>query len=115
MVLPAWAQETVTRLRAPYIVDRYGNETSTRDWSLASELPIEGCSIQPMAGDEILGDRDARLNRWILYGPENIDVVATDRIRHKGDTYEVKSPSRRWTGATGNLDNTQLELERLDG
>lgn len=115
MGLPSWAQETVTRLRAPYIVDRYGNETSTRDWSLAAEHDISGCSVQPMAGDEILGDRDARLKRWILYGPPNIDVLATDRIRHKGTTYEVKSPAREWPSATGNLDNTQLELERLDG
>lgn len=115
MALPSWAQETVTRLRAPYIVDRYGNETSTRDWSLATGVVIDRCSVQPMAGDEILGDRDARLKRWILYGPPNLDVVATDRIVHKGITYEVKGPAREWTGATGNLDNTQLELERLDG
>lgn len=115
MPLPSWARETVTRLRAPYIVDRYGNETSTRDWSLAASLDIGGCSVQPMASDETLGDRDARLRRWILYGPANIDVVATDRISHKGITYEVKGPARNWTGATGNLDNTQLELERLDG
>lgn len=114
-MLPSWAQESVTRLRAPYTTDRYGNATSTRDWSLASELVIERCSVQPMSGDEVLGDRDARIHRWILYGPQGIDVVPTDRIIHNGIVYEVQSDVRRWTGATGNLDNTQLELERVDG
>jgi hypothetical protein len=68
-----------------------------------------------MAGDEILGDKDTRVQRWILYGPENIDVLPTDRIQHKGDVYEVVNNVRHWIGATGNLDNTQLELERVDG
>lgn len=115
MALPSFAKETVTRLRAPYIVDEYGNETSSRDWSLAVPLVIERCSVQPMAGDEVLGDRDARINRWIFYGPKDADVLSTDRIIHKGTTYEVQSEIREWTGATGNLDNTQLELERVDG
>lgn len=115
MALPTWADESVTRIRAPFATDRYGNEESTRDWSLATEVTISGCSVQPMIGDEVLGDRDARTHRWILYGPADIDVVPTDRIRHKGTTYEVKSDVRHWTGATDNLNNTQMELERVDG
>ncbi len=115
MGLPSFCTEVVTRLRAPYAEDRYGNEASTRDWTLATEVDIPGCSVQPMVGDEILVDRDARINRWILYAPAGVDVLATDRIRHKGVTYEVQSDIRRWPSATGALDNTQFELERVDG
>lgn len=114
-MLPSFCTETVSRLRAPYASDRYGNEASTRDWSLATSVTITGCSVQPMIGAETLVDRDAVENRWILYGPPGIDVVATDRIVHKGITYEVQSDIRRWPSATGALDNTQLELERVDG
>jgi hypothetical protein len=115
MALPSWCNETVTRLRAPYASDRYGNEASSRDWASATSLSIANCSVQPMVGSEVLVDRDARVHRWILYGPANIDVLPTDRIVHKGVTYEVQGDVRHWTGATGNLDNTQLELERVDG
>lgn len=115
MALPSWARETVTRLRAPYAEDRYGNPASTRDWALASELDIPGCSVQPMVGDEVLGDRDSIAHRWILYAPPGVDVVPTDRISHRGTTYEVQSDIRRWTGATGAVDNVQMEMERIDG
>lgn len=115
MALPSWCDETVIRLRAPFVPDRYGNSTSSRDWSLATETSIPLCSVQPMIGDEVLGDRDARIHRWILYGPAAIDVVPTDRIKHRGTTYEVKSDVRQWTGASDNLNNTQMELERVDG
>jgi len=115
MALPSWCNESVVRIRAPYTEDRYGNEASTRDWSLATEVTIDQCSVQPMIGLETLVDRDARTTRWIFYGPAGIDVVPMDRIRHRGTTYEVQGDVRQWTGATGNLDNTQMELERVDG
>jgi len=117
MALPSWFRETVVRLRAPYVTDEYGNETSTRDWALAVPLSITPCSVQPMVGSEQFegGDRDAIVNRWIIYAPPGADIVAYDRIQHNGVTYEVRSDIRRWPSASGGLDNTQLELERVDG
>lgn len=115
MALPSWFRETVVRLRAPYITDEYGNEASTRDWDLAVPLDISPCSVQPMIGSEVLDDRDASVNRWIIYAPPGADIKVTDRIVHNGTTYEVRSDIRRWPSASGGLDNTQLELERVDG
>jgi len=115
MALPSWFRETVTRLRAPYVTDEYGNESSTRDWALAVPLTISPCSVQPMVGAETLIDRDAVANRWIIYAPPGADIKPTDRIVHNGTTYEVRSDIRRWPSASGALDNTQLELERVDG
>lgn len=115
MALPSWFRETVVRLRAPYVVDEYGNEASSRDWDLATSLDISPCSVQPMVGSEVLEDRDASVNRWIIYAPSGADIKPTDRVIHSGITYEVKSDIRRWPSASGGLDNTQLELERVDG
>ena len=113
--LPAWCRETITRLRAPYKADRFGNPTSVRDWTAATSLDIPGCSVQPVAGTEVFDDRDARVQRWIVYAPVGTDLMSTDRIIHKGVTYEVDGDIRVWTGATGTLDNVQAILERVDG
>jgi hypothetical protein len=115
MTLPSWWRETVTRLRAPYVTDEYGNESSTRDWSQAVSLAITPCTVQPLTGGETLGERDARTKRWSLYAPPLVDVLPTDRIVHQGATYEIKGEVRQWVGASGRLDHTHIELEKVDG
>lgn len=113
--LPSWCRETITRLRAPYKADRYGNPTTVRDWLVATSQTIAGCSVQPVAGTEVFDDRDAIVQRWIIYAPRGTDLLSTDRVVHKGITYEVDGDIRVWTGATGTLDNVQAILERVDG
>lgn len=114
-MLPSWCRETVTVLRAAYVVDRYGNATTERDWANATARSLSGCSVQPVAGNEVLVDRDAIINRWIIYAPKGSDVLSTDRVVHKGITYEVDGDVRVWTGATGNHDSVQAILQRVEG
>lgn len=115
MGLPPWCNDTITVSRAPLLTDRYGNTTAVRDWANAVTHPVAGCSVQPSAGTEDLQDRNAVVNRWIVVAPVNADVLATDRVVHKGITYEVVSEIRRPHGATGDLDSTQFDIEKVEG
>lgn len=108
----SFKNQTITVIRPAWIVDR---GDLVPDWDNATEHQISGCRVQPAAGDEVHGNRDAIANRWHLYAPPNADIDSLDRVRHQGVTYEVEGDIRRWPSPTGALANTQATLERWEG
>lgn len=112
-MLPSWANDTVTRLRATVITQR-GSEIP--DWTNPDALEIPGCSMQP-AGTTLT--QDGRIqgtsDGYTCYLPLGADVVAGDRIRYNGLTYAIIGEPRIWQSPTGRVSNTQLQLERWYG
>lgn len=86
-------QQSAVRLRAPLVVDRYGN--AVRDWDNASEEILAGVNVQPYAdtpGEEV-GDRsnwDGTLKLISARGTA-LPLAATDRIRFGGLVYEINA------------------------
>ena len=109
----SWAKQSVTRVR-PGVKTVRGSDLP--DWDNASELTINGCSMQPAATDltqdkRVLGVLDG----YTCYMPANADVKAGDRIVFEGNTYTIDGEPRIWTSATGNISNMLLNLQRWDG
>jgi len=85
------ANLTVERRRATAAEDAHGNQVL--DWPNASVLLIYDCWIDSVVTREDVGGRQTTvLERW-WYGPEDADVISTDRLKDvdAGLTYEVDS------------------------
>lgn len=112
--MPSFHQDTVTRLRALVTDDRYGDQS--RDWPNAAAATLSGCRLVPAAGSEDTVDRDQITRRWLLFVPgADTDLLATDRIRWRGQDFDVDGEVRRWQSATGNLGHLELDLMRVEG
>lgn len=98
-MLPGIANETVVRLRATSTDNGYGDQGL--DWTSPASLSVGGCSVQPLAGQEVLLDRDATVSRWTLYAPLTADITSADRIRHNGADYEVDGSVQDWPDVFG--------------
>jgi len=87
---------TVTRVRAAPSTgeDAHGNPIL----GAAESTPIPGCSVQPGAAPETLGNRDTTGIVWTVYAHGTPDVVATDGIRLPGDDrlYEIDGEPLKW-------------------
>lgn len=113
-MLPSWANDTITRRRAPLVDDGHGNQVP--DWDApTADAVIRGCSVQPGATDETLGGRDTTQVDYTVYAPAGVDVKATDGIEYGGDLYEVNGAVRRWSSPTGALAHSMFELRRWEG
>lgn len=113
-MLPWIASQTVTRLRGTATTDLYNN--AGIDFANPDRLPIAGCSVQPVVGDEFNQGRDAITTRWNWFGPPDADVTSADRIEHKGAAYEVDGSVQQWDDTTGaNLDYRSAVLKRVEG
>lgn len=109
-MLPSFATQSVTRLRASTTTD-HGN--TIPDWTSPSSTAITGCSVQPGTTVEDLSHRDGVLIEWIVYAPSGTDVLASDRIQYGGNTYEVVGEPDRFQ--TGILDHVAFRLKRWEG
>jgi hypothetical protein len=114
-MLPAFARQSWTRERYPVVTDSHGNEDRPDFEADPAELVITGCSIQPGAPAEVLGDREAVRIAWTIYQPSGADVLATDFGRFDGVLYRVSGEPQRWTSASGALDHDVVLLEVWDG
>lgn len=94
MLPPEIATDVVYRLRGHASPDSWGD--SGADWSNPNSLPIYGCSVQPVQGDENVLTRDSVTSRWNLFLPMDADVRSSDRIRHRGVVYEVDGSVQVW-------------------
>lgn len=113
-MLPTWASQEIIRVR-PGTKTLRGSEVP--DWSpdKVSELKIKGCSVQPATTSlsqdgRVLGIAEG----WTAYIPEGSDVLAGDRIKFDGDTYEINGEPKKWTGAF-TRSHIQLNLVRWEG
>ena len=91
-MLPPIANLTVERQRgAPAAEDTHGNQVL--DWTDPDVLPIYDCWIDSVVTrEDVSGRQTTVLEQW-WYGPEDADVVSTDRLKNTstGITYEVDS------------------------
>ena len=105
--------QTVVTVRPGSFKDSYGNDTP--DWGNAIRTTVRGCSLQPLAGAELLPvGRDAVETSWQLIAPPG-DLQATDRIESDGVTYEVDGEVQRWFTPWGTLDHIQAHLKVVRG
>jgi len=107
--------ETVTRLRAGRVEDRYGN--LAKDWSEADSVEIGGCLFAPASDREDTGaGREGTVVTPVLYCPPGADISATDRVVVRGVTYEADGGPSDWRWpSTGGGAGIEMPLRRVDG
>ena len=108
-MLVSFASESITRVRAPQVMD---HGSLVDDWDNASEATLGGWSLQPGASLEDLQNREAVRVDWTAYGPYDADVLASDRIRLPSGDYAVIGEPERWKSPTGRISSTKLLLQR---
>lgn len=113
-MLPSFTNQSWTRERYPLADDGHGNEVPDLD-ETPDALTVTGCSIQPGASTDALGDREANLIAWTIYQPPGSDVLATDFGRIGGQLYRVHGEPQRWTSPSGAVSNDVVLLERWEG
>jgi hypothetical protein len=88
--------ETVTRLRATTSTGRYGDPD--RDWANPAELAITGCVVAPRDPQEDRENgREAVIVGFNVYAPAGTSVLATDRLRVRGQDQIVDGETGVWT------------------
>lgn len=118
-MLPSFANQTLTVVRAARRTDRYGNE-QVLDWSedAVTLTPVTGCSVQPVDSSEALSaGRDEVVGQRWAFMPAGTDVDALDRVRlpEGGRDFEVVGEVQRMPSATGGLDHVYALLKRVEG
>ncbi|MFD6477761.1 hypothetical protein ACFWEH_30120 [Streptomyces anulatus] len=109
-------KQTVVTLRAPFLVDRYGNTTSVRDWENATRTTVRRVSVQPDASSEDTGDRPVVVSGWRLITRRgaDIDLAPGDRVVALGRVLDVDGDVARWTLA-GRHHHTEARLKEVTG
>ncbi|MGW2425060.1 hypothetical protein ACWC0C_38460 [Streptomyces sp. NPDC001709] len=108
--------QTVVILRAPFVVDRYGNTTSERDWSSATRTTVRRVSVQPDSTSEDDGDRPAVTTglRLITRRGVDIDLIPGDRVVVLGRLLDTDGePARYIVG--GRHHHTEARLKEVAG
>ena len=84
--------QTVTRLRAPLVSDPYSQQVTRRDWTSAAELAIDNLAVDPGTSSEtstVNRDQITTTPTLLWSGDNPPDIVASDRVRLGGVTWEV--------------------------
>lgn len=108
--------DTVTLVRAPFKTDKYGNQSSDRDWTNATRTTHSRLSVQPDSSTEAVGDRPSVITGWRLITSKGVDFPAQpgDRIEFDGMTLEVDGEVGRFRTA-GRLHHCEARLRRVTG
>lgn len=108
--------ETVTLVRAPFKVDKYGNTTTERDWANATRTPYAGLMVQPDTSSEAAGDRPSVITGWRLITPKGRDfpALATDRVEWEGLMLELDGEVGRFR-VGGRLHHVEARLRKVSG
>ena len=112
---PAIANQTIQVAR-PITKTVHGSEVA--DWSQEPEeiVTVNGCSVQPMAGDEDRAHRDQLGARIRLFTPSGVVIGALDRVwlpDHPGESFRAVSEAMVWN--PGFLAHTQFLLAAWEG
>ncbi len=108
--------QTVVTHRAPFVVDRYGNTTSERDWTRATSTTVRRVEVQPDTSTEAEGDRPVVVTGWRLVTRRGVDVDLTpgDRVTALGRLLEVEGEPARYV-LGGRHHHTEARLKAVDG
>ncbi|SCD35524.1 hypothetical protein [Streptomyces sp. OspMP-M43] len=108
--------QTVVILRAPFVVDRYGNTNSERDWSSATRTTVRRVSVQPDTSAEDDGDRPAVTTglRLTTRRGVDIDLIPGDRVVAVGRLLETDGDVARWV-VGGRLHHAEARLKEVTG
>jgi hypothetical protein len=85
--------ETVTRVRPP-AKDTFGDPLP----GTGSEVDVPGCLFAPGGSTENLDGADQVVADATVYMPDGTDIRPTDRVRARGDLYDVVGKPRVWAG-----------------
>lgn len=97
--------ETITVVR-PAGKDPFGDPLPDPD----VEFDVTGCLFAPGNSQELLVGQNTVVADAAVYGPAGVDVKATDKVRVRGDLYDVFGQPQFW-GSAG----TVIPLKRATG
>lgn len=114
-MVPFAAGETVIRIRAPLVTDRYGNQVF--DWDNATRSEVSGCGVAPRTSDEETETgRQGVIVGITVYVPAGTDISAHDRMEVRGEVYEVAGEVADWRSPfTGWAPGLVVNLRRVEG
>ncbi|MEV2277868.1 hypothetical protein AB0I72_20010 [Nocardiopsis sp. NPDC049922] len=106
-----FGRETLTVVRGPG-TDRHGDPLPGDP----AETDSHGWDVQPAATSEDVDDGgDTVQEEWTAIGPPGADITATDRVRWRGDLYQVQGQPQRWPDHRGRAHHTEVTLRRVRG
>lgn len=73
--------------------DRDGDPTGS-----PTEHDVDGCMLAPGNTTEVTTQADTVVADATLYAPAGADIMATDRLRADGTTYDIVGRPQRWLG-----------------
>jgi hypothetical protein len=108
---PAGETCTVLRAGAP-TRDPYGNDVPGAD----TETSYGGCAVWPRFSSENVQTRDQVIEGLYVVFPTGANVLATDRVRTRGQVYLVDGePGTFQSPLTGTTLGPQVSLTRITG
>jgi head-tail adaptor len=108
------AGETVTVLRATATTDAHGNVV--RAWADAEEHQVSGVAVNPREVNAENGGREASEDLFVLYMPAGADVLASDRVRVRGEVYDVDGTPKVWRSPfTARHPGVEVHVRRVVG
>jgi hypothetical protein len=115
-MIPAYG-ETITLLRTSTTgTDDYGNDVLTD-----VELPVRHVAVWPRSASstsngESSGEHSTVIAGLSLLVPPGVAIKATDRVRVRGEIYEVEGEPGHWRSYLTNTDaGTEVALRRVTG
>lgn len=109
--------ETVTRLRATAVTDPYSGEATDLSWDAPAELAIPGWAVEPRPSSEPTQDaRNSVVSGYTLYGDPGADITSADRVRVRGEVFEVEGDVAVWRNPfNGANPGVVIQTKRVDG
>lgn len=104
-MIPFGHGETVTRVRAARVSDRYNSENVEYDWDDTTDVPIQGCGVALSSTvDPLLDARQAVDSDFTVFAPSGSDINPDDRLVVRdlecevvGRPFDWSNPFTGWT------------------
>lgn len=84
-------------------------------------VDVDGCNVQPILstisinGVEHLADNDSITQRWMVSAPLGLGLHAEDRIRWRGQEFEIWGEPQEYITDFGMLDHASFYIQRFRG
>lgn len=108
--------EDVTILTAPLVDDEYGSPSSERDWEAATGTVVRAVVAARSSSEADGAGRAAVIVGLTAYLPPGTAVTAHDRLRVRGDMYEVEGEPFEWRSPwSSTASGVEVALSRVSG